>query len=335
MKPRLSADFRFALMVLFGGLAVLAITPFAVYRFASGQLVAGLVDVLIELVIVAIVAYAWRSGNMDRAGLLASLATSAGCVAVGTVGGLAGALWLYPVLVANFLLAGRMTAIAISAGAVLAMVSGDSLGDWPARGSFAASAIVLSVFAWLFSNHSEQQRLHLERLAGRDPLTGALNRRGMDGELQAVIAAAGRDGAPAGLAVLDLDDFKQVNDRHGHEAGDGVLVQFAELVRRATRASDRLYRTGGEEFVLLMPGADAATLARIARGLRRAVRDQVRCGGEPVTVSIGATPVRPDDSVASWYARADRAMYRAKREGRDRAVVDAGVDPAPGGRSRG
>ena len=328
MKPRLSADFRFALMVLFGGLAVVAITPFVVHRFANGQIMAGVVDILIQLVIVAIVAYAWRSGNMDRAGMLAALATSAGCVAIGTVGGLAGALWLYPVLVANFLLTGRLAAIIISALAILGVLSSGALGGWPASGSFAASAMVLCVFAWLFGAHSEQQRMRLERLAGRDPLTGASNRRGMHRDLQAAVEA-GATGVPAGLAVLDLDEFKQINDRHGHEAGDAVLVQFAELVRRSTRASDRLFRSGGEEFVLLMPGADGASLERVVRGICRAVRRQVRCGGEPVTVSIGATPLRPGDDVARWLHRADRAMYRAKHEGRDRALVDPGVPALP------
>ena len=327
LKPRLSADFRFGLMVLFGGLAIVAITPFVVYRFSTGQYLAAVIDIAIQLVIASIVAYAWRSGNMDRAGLLAALGMSGACVAVGLVSGMTGALWLYPVLVANFLLASRGAAILISAVAITTLAASEGLGGWPTFGSFAASAALLCGFAYLFGSHSEEQRRRLERLAGHDPLTGALNRRGMQRELEAAIEAGRRD-VPAALAVLDLDNFKQVNDRHGHEAGDAVLVRFAEVVERTTRRSDRLFRTGGEEFVLLLPGAEPDILGHVGSILVRTVAAEVRCGGEPVTVSVGITPLLPGDDAIKWLRRADRAMYRAKREGRNRVLVDTG-DGAP------
>ncbi|WP_043711712.1 GGDEF domain-containing protein [Novilysobacter defluvii] len=336
LKPRLSADFRFGLMVVFGGLAVVAITPFVVYRFATGNHLAAVIDIGIQVAIVSIVAYAWRSGNMDRAGLLAAMCMSGACVAVGLVAGLAGALWLYPVLVANFLLTSRGPAIVISAAAVGTLAFSEGLGGWPTFGSFAVSAMLLCGFAYLFSSHSDEQRRRLERLAGHDPLTGALNRRGMQRELEAAIEAGRRD-VPCALAVLDLDHFKQVNDRHGHQAGDAVLVRFAEVVEAATRRSDRLFRTGGEEFVLLLPGAEADILAHVGSILVRTVAAEVRCGDDPVTVSVGITPLLRGDDAIRWLRRADRAMYRAKRDGRNRVVVDpgeAGTQPPGGDRPR-
>lgn len=310
-------------MVLFGVLAVVAVTPFTVYRFATGQYLAGGLDLLIQLAILAVVGYAWRSGNMDRAGLLAAICTSGGCVAVGLMTGLAGALWLYPVLVANFLLTGRRPAFAISAAAITVLTFSEGVGGWPAAGSFATSAAVVCGFAHLFGRHSDEQRRRLERIAGHDPLTGALNRRGMQRELDAAIEA-GRRNMPHGLAVLDLDNFKQINDTHGHEAGDAVLVRFAEVLEGATRRSDRLFRLGGEEFVLLLPGAEPEILAHVGTMLARAVATEVECAGEPVTVSVGITPLLPGDTAATWLQRADRAMYQAKREGRNRAAVDPG-----------
>ena len=129
--------------------------------------------------------------------------------------------------------------------------------------------------------------------------------------------------------MLDLDHFKQVNDRHGHQAGDAVLVRFAQVVEAATRRSDRLFRTGGEEFVLLLPGAEPDILGHVGAMLVRTVAAEVRCGSDPVTVSVGITPLLPGDDAIRWLRRADRAMYRAKRDGRNRAVVDPGDGEAP------
>ncbi len=153
-------------------------------------------------------------------------------------------------------------------------------------------------------------------------------RRGMGTELEIAIATSARGGTSLGLAVLDLDHFKQINDSFGHEAGDTVLVQFAELVRRSTRKGDRFFRLGGEEFALLLPGADTVALRRIAEQLRVAVENEMRCGDRHVTVSIGATVLAADESASDWLSRADAAMYRAKREGRNRVVVEE-VDAKP------
>ncbi len=165
-------------------------------------------------------------------------------------------------------------------------------------------------------------------MASRDPLTGAQNRRGMGDELAIAIASSTRDGTPLGLLVFDLDHFKAVNDAHGHEAGDEVLVSLADVVRAGTRKGDRFFRLGGEEFALLIPGADDAALHAIAEKLRLRVQDEVACHGQPVTISIGVAALLPGEHVADWLARADAAMYRAKRTGRNRTVVAGAGDAA-------
>ncbi|MBW3550859.1 MAG: GGDEF domain-containing protein, partial [Proteobacteria bacterium] len=118
-----------------------------------------------------------------------------------------------------------------------------------------------------------------------------------------------------------LDHFKAINDGFGHEAGDAVLVQFSDLVRSSTRKGDRFFRLGGEEFALLLPGADIDALRDITEHLRASVERAVRCDDRPVTISIGATPLAAGESASSWLSRADSAMYLAKGEGRNRVVV--------------
>src|SRR5690606_18793989 len=111
---------------------------------------------------------------------------------------------------------------------------------------------------------------------------------------------------------------------YGHLAGDDVLRQLADLVRANTRMADRFFRIGGEEFSLLLPGATAASLHDIGEKLRMAVEREIKCGGRPVTMSVGAAPFRVGESAAQWLARADAAMYEAKRQGRNRTVMDEG-----------
>jgi diguanylate cyclase (GGDEF)-like protein len=157
--------------------------------------------------------------------------------------------------------------------------------------------------------------------AERDPLTGLGNRRHLARRCGEIFPAAGRDGRPVAVAQLDIDHFKQVNDRHGHAAGDRVLVTLAQVLRENTRGRDVLVRHGGEEFVLVMPGLgiDQASEACERLRLRVAGFDWRAPTGHrlEVTVSIGLAGT-PDYEVQSLLQRADDALYRAKRGGRNR-----------------
>ena len=333
---RLRTDFQFALITWFGVVAVLGIVPFAIYRFVSGRLLAGSVDLVIVACIVTGLVYAWRGGNLERAGLLVVVTCTAGCVAIATLLGLPGLMWMYPVVVASFLLVRRQQAI-LAAGLAIGflVVDGRAFGGDLERVIFLITASVVSLFAWMFAHRASRQRAQLEFLAARDPLTGIGNRRAMEQELLLAIEAHSRRLGVFGLALLDLDHFKRINDSYGHEAGDETLVAFTALVQGSIRKLDRFYRIGGEEFVLLLPGLDAAGLAILCEHVRAQVEAGLRCRDEPITTSIGAVMLRPDDDSASWLARADDALYRAKRGGRNRVEVEgngatlrsAGLEP--------
>lgn len=318
---RLRADFRLALVTLFAVLTVIGITPFAIYRFAHGQVRSGVLDIAIQVGIAAILAHAWRGGNMQRVGVLVAGFCTFGGVAAAHANPGSGLLWLYPVLLANFLLAPRRPAVVASTLAIAGMAGHDSLQGLVDIATMAATALIVSLFAYLFSHRTEAQRRQLQDLAARDPLTGALNRLTLEPELQRAVDAAG-DGRPVGLVVLDLDGFKQINDVHGHSAGDAVLRQVAGRVRGLIRHEDRLFRLGGDEFALLLPGADIAALERIGLAVRSAVADDARRSGHVLTVSVGATVLRPGEAVSEWLHRTDQAMYDAKHGGSDRVVVE-------------
>ncbi|GAA3341722.1 hypothetical protein GCM10020358_34170 [Amorphoplanes nipponensis] len=164
-----------------------------------------------------------------------------------------------------------------------------------------------------------------QRLAVTDGLTGLYNRRYLMTQVERLGAAAG--GAPVSLMVVDLDHFKLVNDTFGHLAGDAVLAAAATRIASAARADDVVARYGGEEFVVLLAGADAPEARSVAERVRRHLRETpIVAGGAAisVTASIGVASA-PDGSVRQLLEAADRALYRAKAEGRDR--VSAAVTP--------
>jgi diguanylate cyclase len=159
-----------------------------------------------------------------------------------------------------------------------------------------------------------------------DPLTGLANRRSFDLELNAIAARASRS-SPAHLVMADIDHFKRVNDVHGHDIGDEVLRIVGEILLAHVRQDNLVARVGGDEFGLLLPGASPRYTAGIASRLCEllASRPLVMRGqpevSERITLSIGVAAWRAGESSTRWYARADAALYEAKRSGRNRISI--------------
>ena len=166
-------------------------------------------------------------------------------------------------------------------------------------------------------------------MAITDALTGLFNRRYMESHVATLVEQAAARSKPLTVMVLDIDYFKSINDTHGHDAGDDVLRDFALRIKRSIRGIDLACRYGGEEFVLVMPETDMAVAAMVAERLRRRIAAEpfsIQKGAKsvPVTISIGIAGLRDkDDTAASVLKRADQALYRAKRDGRNRVVPDA------------
>jgi diguanylate cyclase (GGDEF)-like protein len=165
----------------------------------------------------------------------------------------------------------------------------------------------------------------LERLAAVDPLTDAYNRRFGLARLREEYSRAVRAENPLGILMLDLDHFKAVNDTYGHLVGDRILRAVAGACRRVLRDGDVLVRYGGEEFLVLLPGAGPEDVRQVGERIRRAVAESsVADAGQRVAVTVslgGATYRDASDSMESLVAMADGALYEAKESGRDRLVV--------------
>lgn len=165
----------------------------------------------------------------------------------------------------------------------------------------------------------------MERLALIDPLTGIGNRRYLEARVRAKLKQFRRYGWPLGVALLDVDHFKQVNDTHGHAVGDQVLQTVARTLERAARSFDVVGRWGGEEFVVALTNVTGESAVLIAERLRTLVASsEVPAVEEPlrVTVSVGLALARPTDTYEKLLRRADELMYASKQAGRNRLTAD-------------
>jgi diguanylate cyclase (GGDEF)-like protein len=173
----------------------------------------------------------------------------------------------------------------------------------------------------------------LRLAASTDPLTGLANRAVLFDRLNLEIARARRHAHPVALAILDLDAFKDFNDRYGHVAGDRFLVAVAGALADAIRDTDLAARFGGDEFVVLLPEADATQAVACLERIRSAIaRARIAGADESFTASAGIAvfdpSVRASVSVSAWLRQADAALYAAKAAGRNRVLVAHGAPPA-------
>ena len=229
------------------------------------------------------------------------------------------------------------------------------IGGWslvlmmPSAGLFAGRVLgillsllfTISIMIYLFERErSVRDRVELEKRralqdlatelqlqALRDPLTGLGNRNKFGDAVAMEIARARRQGTPFSLALYDVDRFKLVNDTHGHQAGDKVLVELSRLVSARIRDVDLLVRWGGEEFLLLCSGCDGPVAMRLAEKLRAAIESANFGAAGPVTCSFGVAQYETGESAEAVIARADAALYRAKIGGRNRVAFGAKAPP--------
>jgi len=233
-----------------------------------------------------------------------------------------GVLWTYPAILFSYFVLSRPMAIPVSLG-LLACTTGMVYvyvdGGTAVRvfASLLLTIVIVNIILGVVND------LHARLVAQTitDPLTGAYNRRHMEASLDDVIERQRRSHAPAALLLIDIDHFKQINDRFGHAAGDTVLRTVVALVADRVRRLDRLFRIGGDEFLLLLPDADIAAALTVAEDLRLLVAETRIPGTDRVTVSIGLATLGAGQQMDEWMQAADGALYAAKQRGRNCVAV--------------
>ncbi|TXH96850.1 MAG: GGDEF domain-containing protein [Pseudomonas sp.] len=337
MFKRLRNDFQLSIITLMGIIGVLGISPYAVYRLLQGNLLVGIVDSVIVASTLAAVIYAWRTGDTDKPGPYLAGVFSLGSTLIVINLGVNGLFWIYPLILFNFFMVSPGKAI-IATVLVLSGLVGHALWipgsvfeSHYQMGSFLVTNIMAGALTFIFAYRTRTQREQLQLLAIQDPLTGARNRRAMNEELKIAVSSKRRHGRSYGVLAMDLDHFKQINDLYGHQAGDQVLIDYVKLIKACSRQEDRLFRFGGEEFLLLLPDTDMEGLEAAAENLLESVRANLRSPGGVVTASIGGALLREDEPWIHWLQRADQCLYEAKSSGRNRAIIDQQTAPLTSG----
>lgn len=330
VRAHASAGLLAASAALLGGSVAVAGLPFAV------AITLGLACALTW----ACATVTWRVGERFDEGTHASMVIVAtGLLTLAAAVSRTGSadlvvLFLLPAIFGACFLAPRLSIVvlALSCGGYAWVDMRLHFGGAPTH--WATATLVLGSAAGvvgLLRRQLERAHDELARLATRDPLTGLLNRRGFDQRVAHEIERHRRSQDPFSILLCDLDQFKSINDQHGHAVGDRVLIRSAARLQSGVRAIDAAARVGGEEIAILLVHCDRAEACDAAERLRVAIAEP-QLGEPSVTVSIGVAESLPDELPAQLYTRADRALYAAKGAGRNCVrAADAGEDQAPGG----
>lgn len=323
MFKRLQTDFQLGIVLIYGFCAVTLVSVFSAYRFMTGSIAGGLLDLFLVLSIGTMVAYGWRSGKTEMAGKFLVLLNVIGTTLSTVLLGDTGLYWVFVAISINFFLSWSTSFVAVLNILMLLAVMqlSNSITSSVTLWTFLSTGSLLTLLSAIVSRQYRIQNERLQHLATVDPLTGAYNRRNMEHDLLIAVEEFGRNRTPMALLLFDLDHFKVINDRHGHDKGDDVLVQFAALVSVSTRKVDRFFRYGGEEFLLLVKGIGYSEAHALAEKIRHGTENALGTSFGKVTVSAGIAGLRVGESYEKWLGRADEALYRAKREGRNRVVV--------------
>ncbi len=312
---------RDRIALIMSALSAVLLLPFTINHLLLGRfLLGGLI--LMAQAMMALNAWALRQGRpapvpfwLMTLGFMVAV-----CESIHRLG-LAGTYWAFPaVLVCYFMLPRRQALLLsvlmllVSTGLVLL-----ALGPSVAVRFGATLALTLIMVNVVLNVLGDLQRALVQQ-ALTDPLTGAYNRRHLAQQLD-LLARPGPDVRLNALLAIDIDHFKAINDRHGHAAGDAVLVSCVAALSARKRQSDMLFRTGGEEFVLLLPRTSAPDARQVAEALRARIADAPLLPGHPITVSIGVGVQQPRHSADDWLGAADRALYQAKHNGRNRVEM--------------
>lgn len=303
------------------GLIALFILPFVFIRAYQADWAMVALDGVSVTVSTAMFVHVWVTRSTHIARVVIALI----CVTVLSVTislkGIDNILWVYPALTALFFLLNPrlaliiatlfLTTITILLWSDLTVLVGTQ---------FIVSTLATLLFCYAFSSRMQDQQSQLTELASIDPLTGAKNRRMFIDDLTHLYRKYQHEkNRPITLLMLDIDHFKHCNDSLGHHVGDDILVIFTKVISERIREGDMLYRYGGEEFMVILENTSQDSGLVVADDLRKAVESYPLPEYQyTMTTSIGVAGLLRGESIEQWIERADNALYRAKRNGRNR-----------------
>jgi diguanylate cyclase len=302
---------------------LILLAPFGINNFYQGRILLGIGSSIIVLLCAINAWYCHRGSyypSINFYGLAPAIIFI--LIFVYRQQGVIGTYWSYPAVVTfYFMLPERKAWIANALLLAIVLPLAWQVLDDSVVLRFVISLLAVSIFSAIFVRVITKQHLKLKSIAATDSLTGLFNRTLLQDTLEYAVHQSDRMKAPMTMMVLDLDHFKAINDSLGHEAGDSVLRGVGELLKKRIRGSDKIFRIGGEEFLVLLSNTDSNGGQRIAEELRSAMESQSLLSDRTVTVSIGVASLHSGENWKQWMKRCDEKLYRAKMNGRNQVVI--------------
>jgi diguanylate cyclase (GGDEF)-like protein len=310
------------ILLYLSALVVVCILPFVFIRLLSGDLLLGLWNMVLTSTMAFLFVYVYRTRQVKIAGIFLSMAFLTGSVITTHLKGVGQIYWAFPSFVATFYMMNPRGALAMCIFALVLIIPVliPAL-DSTTIAIACVSLLINIIFAFVFALMTSNQREKLTVLSTIDPLTGVFNRRVMSDRLASVYGIFQRSSLVSSLLIIDIDQFKSVNDTHGHYVGDKILIKLTKALTDNLRISDSLYRYGGEEFVIIAENTDLQASKVLAEKLRKVIESSIMHKGLEVTISIGVAQIGSGESMQQWISRADQSLLKAKRDGRNQICI--------------
>ena len=322
-KPKHISDFRTKTTFGLAVTTLIFLSPFGIAQLIQGHLVLGAAS-LIVITFFAINAWQCKQGKYNYmltfAGLVPAIIFF--FVYAFHTAGVISIFWCFPAVLAfYFMLPERQAWIANIIFIVIVLPQAWMTLEFALAIRLLVSVTMVSIFSAIFVRVIADQQKNLERQALIDPLTGLLNRTLLHETLEHAIHQNRTNGADMTLIALDIDHFKAINDTLGHSAGDTILRDIGKYLHKHTLSSDKVFRIGGEEFLVVLLKKDLQQGLRMAEELRIAISSLAIPLENSITVSLGVATLKLDEGWDNWMKRCDDNLYRAKNAGRNQVMA--------------
>ncbi len=314
-------EFQTQITINIAYIVITIFAPFMAYHIYLGNGGVVLILFLIIATEAAYILYVKGGGEVSLPAHIVAAVHTCSCILAVHLIGVSATYWLYPVLLSNFYLLPLRSAVLIN---VVATIAAPLLiiehTDLVFR--LAATLTIMNALGFVFSKQVSKQHDELNQLSLIDPLTLAGNRRALNDKLKNIAQLKIRNDWHVSAIMLDIDNFKQINDQFDHQTGDLVLIAIVDLIKKRLRQTDAIYRYGGEEFVIITLHTKLEEALHVADMIRqKAMSLRVGAVGQ-ISFSAGVAELRSGESTESLIRRADRALIKAKQSGRNRVCVD-------------
>ncbi len=310
---------------------ILSLLPFTVLRYMTQDWAIAVLDSITLSIMIGFFVYVYKTRKTKVAGFLLAIVFLATEIVTVSLKGPTQLVWCFPATVGIYFLVDTPKAAMINALSLLSVTLIAESGMTAASvAAFVISMIATNVFIIVFAMRNQIQKRQLEELTLKDPLTGVHNRRAFDHFLDEFDQNRGLQDIAPSMIMLDIDHFKTVNDKHGHLAGDETLVRLVTLVKTQLHHDEKIFRVGGEEYVIAPLNMNLSTCVDFADRLRKIIEHSNISEKLGITISLGVAQYSKTETGRDWVKRADTALSEAKSLGRNQTKASPNSTPGAG-----